>query len=412
MHCSVIEKPIINNTGNKLYNLTGTEFQFSIHNSINEIESIYSSKCSSKSVFLSIDYFKAIEACPPDDLKSRYLLLWDKDELVALFPCQLKLFEAIDSIKDINKDATSSLDIRKSVAKHVRFNTLIGGNITVSGEYMHCFIRDGFSPKRQLELTELILDSFRTILNANEQKVRMTFLKDVPVSKSISNQSISSSFKEFTVEPLMVVEVNDEWQTFEGYLNSMSSKYRKRVRRTYKKGENLRFRECEYNEVKAREQEFYPLYLNVLENINFSLFQLPPNYFSTMKKFLDNKFRFFIVTDEKENLVAFYSLIHNNNELHAHFLGYDPIANKDCLVYLNILYRMVEYGINNKFELIDMGRTALEIKSSVGAVPYEYSLYLKHKNCLANFFIPPVINILNKKTEWTPRSPFGKESNN
>lgn len=403
MDCPVIDK--VSRLKVKDYNkLPESNYRFSVHNSIYDIENEWNSMCHNTSIFLSVEYFKAIESCPPDDLRSRYLILWEEDQIVAFFPCQLKLFEAYDSIKEL--DSAKHLDIRKTVAKRVRFNTLISGNITVSGEYMYCFVKEGLTPKEQLELTEKVLDAYRNLLNKDEMKVSMTFMKDVPFKKSLSKQLISTSFKEFEVEPLMVVKVDPTWGDFNGYMDAMSSKYRKRVRRAQKKGEVLRYELCTYEEILAEEETFYKLYINVLQNVNFSLFKLPFNYFSQMKKHLGDKFMFYKVTRDDGKICAFYTLINNNDELHAHYLGYDPQTNKECLLYLNLLYQMIKQGINDNYKLIDLGRTALEIKSSVGAVPYDYNLYLKHKNCLANFFVQPVINILNKKTEWTPRSPF------
>lgn len=389
------------------YTLESTNYSFTIHDSIEEIVEFCSEKPAKKSIFLSVDYFRALEKSPPDDLKSRFLLLWENTELIAMFPCQLKLFEAADSIKDLDKDSSSTDVLRKNLAKHVKFNTLIGGNITVSGEYMFCFFKDGFSRKTKFELTEKILDAYRGVLNEFEMKVSMIFIKDFPKLSSLSNLSISNSYyKEFKVEPLMVFEINKAWNNFEDYTNSLTTKYKKRLKTAFKRGKELKYRECDFEEIVMLSDQLYELYINVFKNINFSLFKLSKNYFSVLKENLKDDFRLFIVTDRNDKIVSFYTLIRNNNELHAHFLGYDPEANKEFQLYLNLLYRMIEIGIQEKFEIIDFGRTALEIKSSVGAVPYEYFLYLKHKNKLANFFVQPVINLLNKPTEWIPRSPY------
>ena len=401
---SLSTKKDINRVHN--YPLDDTPYYFTIHNSIHEIEDVWSDLCAKKSIFLSVNYFKAIEACPPDDLQSRYLLLRNSnDEIVAFFPCQLKLFEASDSIKDID-ESKSVIDLRKSVAKRVKFHTLIGGNITVSGEYMCCFL-EGLPSKRRFELTEKILDSYREILQKSGHPINVTLLKDVHESKSTHKLGIDHSrFKEFGVEPLMVLRLNKEWETLDDYMASMTSKYRTRVRRTFKKGKNLRYRECDLDEIIENRDLFYKLYMNVFNNVDFSLFQLSPNYFAEMKRHLGENFRFFVVSIEGKGICAFYTLMNNNNELHAHYLGYDPEVNRESLLYLNMLYHMVELGIKGRYETIDFGRTALEIKSSVGAEPQSYSLYLKHKNQIANLFVPSVIGILNKKTEWIPRSPF------
>ncbi|MBK7853745.1 MAG: hypothetical protein IPJ79_01465 [Bacteroidetes bacterium] len=55
------------------------------------------------------------------------------------------------------------------------------------------------------------------------------------------------------------------------------------------------------------------------------------------------------------------------------------------------------------------GRTALEIKTTVGAKPYPLYTYFRLNNSLLNSMIKPLIS-RSKTEEWTPRDPFKKES--
>ena len=390
--------------GKECHELLGTCYRFTINESINDFEEIWQEHESKFNLFLSIKYFKALEAAPLSDLQQRYVMLWEEDELVAMFPMQLKLFQAQESILDTEAEDSH---FRKTLVKRVRFNTLICGNITVSGELMHCYIREGLSAKEQFELTELVIEKYREYLNSIGYKVNMSFMKDVPEKHRLNELGLKNSqFKDFNVEPLMVLYLDKEWKDQADYLAAMASKYRVRAKRAFKKSVGINYRELNLEEIKCIQDECYPLYKNVMTNISFSLFELPVNYFAIMKEHLGDDFRFYVAEREDGTVAAFYTMIHNGPELHAHYLGYDKKANKEHQVYLNLLYRMVELGIEKKHEWIDFGRTALEIKSSVGAKPYEYSLYLKHKNPLANFFVPSLISILNKKTIWTARSPF------
>ena len=267
--------PISRNTSNKssnLFELANTEYEFSIHESIAEIEDFWSVHESKHNIFLSCAYFRVLEECPPDDLEQRYVVLRNGEDLVALYPMQLKLFEAKESMLDIAKEETSH--IRKKLASHVRFNTLISGNIIISGEYMHAYVLEGLSPKEQFELTEKVITAYRDVLSKDGYKVNMTFIKDFPEVKSLSNLQISSSFKEFQVEPIMVFYLKEEWEKMEDYLASMTSKYRVRAKRAFKKAVDINFRECDLQEIEENCDQFYELYQNVLSNINFSLFKL------------------------------------------------------------------------------------------------------------------------------------------
>ena len=107
-----------------------------------------------------------------------------------------------------------------------------------------------------------------------------------------------------------------------------------------------------------------------------------------------------------EKLIGFYTLILNNKDIDTYFLGYDKELQKEKQIYLNMLLNMVEFGINEKFNRIIFGRTALEIKSTIGAQPVEIFGLIKHNNLLINRFIEKIFKSLNPAVEWVQRKPF------
>jgi hypothetical protein len=88
------------------------------------------------------------------------------------------------------------------------------------------------------------------------------------------------------------------------------------------------------------------------------------------------------------------------------FLGYNKEENLHSQLYLNTLFDIIKQGIESKFSKINFSRTALEIKSSVGAVPQEMCCYMKHRSNFSNKFIRPILDYLNPEIEWVPRHPF------
>ena len=379
-------------------------YSVEVFHSIEDVSEFWAEATKDEDIFLSVDYFRSIEASPPSGLQSKYVLLYDKGELIAYFPMQISQFEAHESIKDTQVDTNK---LRKSLAKCVKFNGLVAGNIAVSGEYMFRFIKPGFTPKEKFELLELVLSACTEYFSTKEFPLSLVFTKDVPVARKIESIGVTNSkFSPFSVEPLMVFDIDENWGHFSDYLAAITSKYRVRAKRAFKKSAHLTFTELTLEEIDTRKDEYYEHYLEVLKGVNFSLFKLPKDYFVSLKRHLGDDFIFYIAEDSEKNLLGFYTLIRNKKELHAHFLGYDKDTNRECQLYLTMLYRMISFGIENRFDLIDFGRTALEIKSSVGAVPHNYELYLKHTNSLANLFVKPIINILNRKTDWEARHPY------
>ncbi len=49
-----------------------------------------------------------------------------------------------------------------------------------------------------------------------------------------------------------------------------------------------------------------------------------------------------------------------------------------------MLYEYIRIGISKKLKTINFGRTASEIKSSVGAIPQDLTMYLRHKKTIKN----------------------------
>ena len=76
------------------------------------------------------------------------------------------------------------------------------------------------------------------------------------------------------------------------------------------------------------------------------------------------------------------------------------------MLYLNMLYNMTQFGIENQFKKIIFGRTALEIKSSIGAKPVIMSGFIYHTNKWINRILPKIFPNLEPSLVWQQRHPF------
>jgi hypothetical protein len=124
-----------------------------------------------------------------------------------------------------------------------------------------------------------------------------------------------------------------------------------------------------------------------------------------MKDNLGGDFKVFgYYLDDK--LVGFYTLILNNKQLETYFLGYDSEHQYANQLYLNMLYNMAKFGIEHQFSKIVYARTAMAIKSSVGAKPYAMEMYMKHTNGILNAILKPIFILMNPKQGWEERHPF------
>jgi hypothetical protein len=143
----------------------------------------------------------------------------------------------------------------------------------------------------------------------------------------------------------------------------------------------------------------------VAKNAPFNTFILPNNHFSTFKQQLGADFilRGYYLENQ---LVGFTTVIRHGDELETYFLGYDDSIQREKMLYLNMLYDIIQCGILQGFERIILGRTALEIKSSVGAIPVQLNGFMRHSYTLIHQNLSWIFPLLEPEAKWIQRHPF------
>jgi hypothetical protein len=167
----------------------------------------------------------------------------------------------------------------------------------------------------------------------------------------------------------------------------------------------MKRREMSLAEVQDRQETMHSMYRKIAEQSDFNAAVLPANYFTTWLKNLPERFKTwgYFVADE---FIGFSTAVYNGTELEAHFLGFDASYNRSHQLYLNILYDLVKEAILAGSEELIFSRTALEIKSSVGAEPETLHCWMRARYALANPLVPIVAKFIAPLPEWEARHPF------
>ncbi len=79
--------------------------------------------------------------------------------------------------------------------------------------------------------------------------------------------------------------------------------------------------------------------------------------------------------------------------------------NKSNAIYQRMLYDYIDIAIKQKLSTINFGRTASEIKSSVGAIPEHLTVYIRHKKTITNKFLKLFL-LKIQPTEFHQKFPF------
>jgi hypothetical protein len=371
-----------------------------------------------RNLFLDLKYLGILEQINKKNFQSRYVVIYDKQE-----PYAIAYFQVIDFVAGVFGDFLDSqvqdlkskrtrlferyIDNRK---EEVIMRLLTCGNNLVSGEHAFLFKKD-LKREEQFKVIEELIEK----IGGKEKlrgKISAVLVKDfnTPLEKKQARCPFASEkFIEFNVEPNMVIDMPESVKSLNDYVGLFSKKYRNRAKSILKKREEFQIRDLTVDEVRKYNSEIYRLYENVYENAKFKLVKLPGNYFTECKENFPDKF-YVSGYFRKDKLIAFSSGFDvEGNCLEAHYIGFDYELNKELELYQNILYHFVEIAISKNKRVVNLGRTAGEIKSTVGAKVQELTCYVKPQNTVSKVILKPFISFL-QPGEWIPRNPFKEEA--
>jgi len=345
---------------------------------IGEIEDKWCATMPQSNLFFHPDYLKALENSPPIGVKLGYLLFKKDEELIGGAILQVQYFRAnqnirYDDTEKVGFFGTMSKFFRNLVASKVEFHTLVCGSMLLTGEHGFYFKEGVFGEKNQLAILDQGLTFAHQEFAKQGIQIAGNLLKDFfDTNHAYSNKLTNFGYHEFQVQPNMILHnVASRWESFEDYLQGVTSKYRVRYKRARKKSKELLKRELHLEEMMEFKERMYELYNEVADNSGFNLVNLNKEYLISLKRTMPDRFKV-IGYFEENKLVGFITTLANGAELEAHFLGFEKRLNQ----------------------------------SSLGALGHDMHCYLKHQNNFTNRMLPSILNVLKPEKEWEPRNPF------
>ncbi|MFC4722840.1 GNAT family N-acetyltransferase [Geojedonia litorea] len=381
--------------------------QYKLYNSYKELPRSWD-EIESKDIMLSRSYFKALENATPNNIKLYYVAVFKKDSLVAMVLVQHVRLYLKDMFRNSSTSRLKTL-LRDLLSIFLKGNILVVGNLTHTGQHGMYYIS---STVKINEVLNGIFDAIDTLKKQikveKKKKIRLIMFKDYflndPIHKAAHLFDHNGYYK-VTVQPNMILEIRPNWLKMEDYIANLNKKYRTRYKRARKKFNGIERKELTLDDVQNNSKQLHSLYSNVSNNAKFNTFYLPQQHFYQYKQELQDNFKIYGYYLEGQ-LIGFYSLILNHNTLETYFLGYDSEHQYSNQLYLNMLYDMLDFGIIHKFKLIVYARTAMEIKSSVGAKALPMVMFVKHTNTLANKLLRTIFNFMKPNNDWEERHPF------
>jgi predicted N-acyltransferase len=296
----------------------------------------------------------------------------------------------------INKTMEALIDL---ALERVNWSLAVLGNVFITGDNGQYLIKGISDEDRWLMIQEA------TNHISKQTNIDAFLISDLRSDDlNGKNKLLDKGYRIFEVEPDLIFDIDLNWKSFDDYLGNIVSKYRVRTKKVLEKSQQLEIKDFSAQELKENEQAIYALYKNVVHSASFKLAEIGSNYFFDFKQAYSDIFfvRGFYLD---KNLVGVISFFAESDALRINFVGLNYDYNKVHAIYQRILYDCIEQGILLKKESIHFGRTASEIKTSVGAYPVKTFALLKHNNKIPNLAIKPLTTYL-KPEPFEIRNPF------
>lgn len=334
-------------------------------------------------IYYSPEFLKAFELANTD-IEFNYIFILKHNKAVAFAYTQIVKIGIETITKNTRLPAWAKRFLNRLFC-YSNVRMLFCGNVFLSGEY-GTFLKAG-EPK--VETFKALAQSIKQL--KCKKRMNALFIKDfVNESLYITKHLENFGYAPMQVEPNMVIYLKPEWSSFENYTNALKSKYRVKANRADTKSEALETLFFSIQDIERLNNELQALYQNTIDNADFNAQILNLDTYIHLKRAFKDKFivKGYFLEGE---LVGFLSAMQNGNYLDAHFIGLDYTKNKDYSIYPRILNDYIRLGLQTKSSQINLGRTASEIKSTIGAKPIQLTCYARHKYYLPNQILKPII---------------------
>jgi hypothetical protein len=339
--------------------------------------------------WLSVDFYDKMKFSSLKNVKVIYGCFTFENEVRSYFPMYLYDFSLENSLQEKNI-------VKKYLGKLIRVKLLVMGQFFATGS--------------NYPFSEKVGDiSFHVELDKFLQKVASLYRAKAILWKDFFTNCPAleqHGYFPFKYQPTMLFKIPADWETMQHYEQSLSSKYRVRLYRARNKMKDITWRILNPEDIISAQADLHQLYLGVLNQATFNMTTVPASYFPVMKEIFNDRYN---ITAGYLNgkMVCFYSTLMNGNILEANLAGFEEHTNNKMQLYLNMLFLMVEEAIQLKVETLNFYRTAMEIKSSVGAVGMDTMIYVKPTSKWLAPLFPIFIPWFSPQNPvWKARSPF------
>lgn len=226
-----------------------------------------------------------------------------------------------------------------------------------------------------LDAAAALLDA--ALREADEEGADMVIVQDFPDDGQWKELFVERGFSRIPMYPTIVVDL--EWGSFDEYLGAMRSSYRRRARGVLERSAHLTPELVgDFTELAG---ELARLWRDVFDRATeYRRELLTEGYFTAAAG--DDAARALLLRRSDGSIASFAILYDDAPVLHFFSCGFEEQAAHDEAAYFRLLYEIVRVGIDERFEMVDLGMTTAAPKFDVGGRPVAVASWIRHRNRL------------------------------
>lgn len=211
----------------------------------------------------------------------------------------------------------------------------------------------------------------------------------------------------FKAEPFMLLQLKPEWSDLADYKQAMHSKYRVRINKALNCSIHLQSVWVPGNEL--AEEDISEMANLLADTLVKKTLALPPDLQGLIRGFCReyaSDYQTVFCRDEHGQIMGFLSAVIQGDTAFAMHIGYRPQHAREWHLYQRLMLDLIDRCILSGKKAIQLGRTATEIKSTLGAEPLENSIVVFTKSKSLRLILHIYRRYFFKPKSYVVRQPF------
>lgn len=370
-------------------------FDFAIADSVDYLDgAAWDGLTAGASVFLKRPFLRNLEKHSPDNVKPRAALIFKGRTPVAAVAMQSVGITAANLVREGQKIP--------SALKKLEARVIVCGNLLSWGQHAVAFAPD-VDPA---EVWPGVAEALYRVRRAEHLSGNADFvmIKDLRADDAAAGALERFSYGPVETDPNMIVEIPAAWKTFEDYLASLHSKYRKNALRVVKDLEAAGCRLEPLTDLTKHSARLHELYLKVHDAAAVRPVTISPNYLTGLAETFGSDFRCTVARRGGE-ILGFVTTLKDGDEAIGYYIGFDRTKKDEMPLYFGLLQSTIADAIALGCRRLSLGRTALEPKAKLGALPVRTRIWLRHSAAPLNLLIGGLLGSV-PHGEAPDRNPF------